>query len=160
MEMKTNALLIHRFNQPFLIQSNNASLSLRFRMDPATGADQVIEGAFAYYNGTFLFPSCLMLEKQNINRVLLTTLSHTNIELEGFRRPGTLCDASFDPQTSPSQGQVTNSFDSTIFWSIVGPFNCTSTFTPGERRSVTLTVMLLMKGCRDIHRVQLSLVAR
>ncbi|EFX74381.1 hypothetical protein DAPPUDRAFT_251905 [Daphnia pulex] len=55
------------FNQPYLIQSNNASLSIRFRMDPITGADQVIEGAFAYFN-----------------------------ELEGFRIPGTLCDALFD----------------------------------------------------------------
>ncbi len=45
---------MRRFNQPYLIQSNNASLSIRFRMDPATGADQVIEGAFAYYNGEFL----------------------------------------------------------------------------------------------------------
>ena len=41
-----------RFNQPFLIQSNNnASLSVRFRMDPQTGADQIIEGAFVYYDG-------------------------------------------------------------------------------------------------------------
>ena len=45
----------YRFNQPYLIQSNNASLSIRFRMDPITGADQVIEGAFAYFNGTISF---------------------------------------------------------------------------------------------------------
>jgi hypothetical protein len=43
--------ICRRFNQPYLIQSNNASLSIRFRMDPITGADQVIEGAFAYFNG-------------------------------------------------------------------------------------------------------------
>ncbi|XP_046649541.1 uncharacterized protein LOC124340849 [Daphnia pulicaria] len=100
-----------RFNQPYLIQSNNASLSIRFRMDPITGADQVIEGAFAYFN-----------------------------ELEGFRIPGTLCDALFDGKVTPPNGRLSSSFDSTIFWSVVGPFNCTSTFDPDERRSVTLTV--------------------
>jgi len=41
----------NRFNQPFMVQSNNSSLSIRFRMDPAYGLDQIIEGAFAYYNG-------------------------------------------------------------------------------------------------------------
>lgn len=100
-----------RFNQPYLIHSNNASLSIRFRMDPVTGDDQVIEGAFAYFN-----------------------------ELEGFRLPGTLCDAHFDATVNPSNGRLSNSFDSTIFWSVVGPFNCTSTFDPEERKSVTLTV--------------------
>nr|CAH0110272.1 unnamed protein product [Daphnia galeata] len=100
-----------RFNQPYLIQSNNASLSIRFRMDPITGADQVIEGAFAYFN-----------------------------ELEGFRIPGTLCDALFDATVNPSNGRLSSSFDSTVFWSVVGPFNCTSTFDPEERKSVTLTV--------------------
>ncbi len=34
-----------------MVQSNNSSLSIRFRMDPAYGLDQIIEGAFAYYNG-------------------------------------------------------------------------------------------------------------
>ena len=55
-----------RFNQPFLIQSNNASLSLRFRMDPASGTDQVIEGAFAYYNGLFPYTISSHSEFRNL----------------------------------------------------------------------------------------------
>ena len=42
---------ISRFGQPFLVQSVNASLALRFRMDPLNGQDQFIQGAYMYHNG-------------------------------------------------------------------------------------------------------------
>ena len=44
-------LRLDRFNPPLAVHTFNASLSIRFRMDPQTGAEQFFEGAFAFHNG-------------------------------------------------------------------------------------------------------------
>lgn len=101
-----------KFIQPFTIHSNNASLAIRFRMDPANGPDQVIEGAFAYYT-----------------------------EFDGQRVAGALCDGHYDGRTSPAAaGHFSHSYESALFWAVTGPFSCTSTFTPQDGQTVTLSV--------------------
>jgi len=100
-----------RFGQPFLVQSVNASLALRFRMDPLNGQDQFIQGAYMYHN-----------------------------ESSGQMRPGTLCQAVFDGRLSPSNGHFRNQFDAAIFWNVAGRLHCNSTFVPRDGETVTVKI--------------------
>jgi len=100
-----------RFGQPFLVQSSNASLALRFRMDPLSGPDQFIEGAYMYYN-----------------------------ESMGQIQPNALCHTVFDGRSSSSIGQFRNHFDAAIFWNIAGRLHCNSSFIPHDGETVTVKI--------------------